>query len=726
MSNLLDNLGTSFTFQTFDEKGENRSLTQVFHGGLQQHEKTLTALNTQGAGVFFTVNETDRKGRTAANVTRVRAVFVDLDEPDGNRAFDYALPPSHVIESSPGKHHLYWLLADELPLAQFSPVQKKLAALLGGDPVCCDLPRVLRVPDFLHLKSEPFTVREIGGSGQRYKVSQILEWLGKVDLLEPAKSSDGTTFTHGTRNNDLFLYCRRLRIQGCNDEEVTALALKKASECVPPLSEAEALAVVKSSANYKSIDQAEIQRLAALSPIDYDKVRVASAKAQSIRTATLDALVSDARKVEETAGKNKLFPEVIPHDDPVDLAELLDEISRTIRRFIAIDSHLADLATLWVTASWFVNCVHVAPIALINAPTKACGKTKLLTVLFNLACRAIASSSLTPATVFRSIDAYRPTLFVDEIETILKENEELRGLLNAGHTREMARVLRCVAAGDDFALGSFNVFGFKALAGINAVNLAETVTSRAIVFEMRRKKKGEHVDRLRDADPHLFATLRSKLARCAQDYAEQVKLARPELPDTFGDREQDNLEPLIQVAEVAGGLWPLAAIAAASRMFGERDGEDVADELLRDIREIFETKRVDKIITPDLLYALTADEEKSWATCDRGRPLSPRQLSRKLAAYGIKAKNIRSGAKVTKGFELTQFSEVFARYLPPALSEKQQLPATKSLKPAPILDLVCSGSVAGKTASSRYKKIEKPGNVLFMRVPNVAGKNEHR
>lgn len=717
--NLITNLGDLHTFQTL---GDREDLRRTFHGAFEQHQKTLTALNEQGAGVFFTVNETDGKGRKAENVTRIRAVFVDLDDADVNRKFDYPLAPSHIVESSPGKHHVYWVLADNMPLEQFKSVQQKLANLLGGDLKCCDLPRVLRVPGFLHLKSTPFTVREIGGNGRRYEASEILDWIGKVDLPVPANPSDSATaFTEGSRNNDLFLYCRRLRIQGCNDIEVEILGFAKASECSPPLSKIEARTVIASSKNYTAIDSAEIARLAALPKIDYDRIRAASAKAQGVRTSTLDALVNEARKVEEAEEGDELFPEVTPWDDPVDLADLLDEISHTVRRFIAIDHHLADLAALWVTASWFVDCVHVAPIALINAPAKACGKTQMLTVLQRLAPRGVQCAGISPSVLFRMIEGHAPTLFVDEIETVLRENEELRGLFNAGHTRDSAFVWRNVPVDDGFDPMRFNVFGFKALAGINAINLADTVTSRSIVFEMRRKKKSENVERLRDAEPGLFAELRSKLARCATDYADAVKHAKPELPDTLGDREQDNLEPLMQIAEVAGGLWPLAATAAASRMFGEREGDDIADELLSDVREIFETKHVDRISSPDLLYSLTADEDKSWQTYNRGKPLTPRQLSRKLAAYGIKAKNIRVGAKVTKGFELIQFFEVFERYLAPSLSEKQHLPATKSLKPAPILDLACSGSVAGKNRS-RYKEIKKPRNVLTMRVPSVAGK----
>lgn len=717
MPNLLDNLGTFFTFQTFSDRGEDRDLARVFHGSLQQHHASLKALNDEGAGVFFTVNEADGKGRKAENITRIRAVFVDLDEPDVNRTFDFALPPSHTIESSPGKHHVYWVLADYMPLEQFKIVQQKLAALLGGDQVCCDLPRVLRVPGFLHLKSEPFTVREIGGNAQKYKVSDIMEWVGDVNLPVPTKASDAA-FVEGSRNNDLFLYCRRLRIQGLNDHEVELLGLAQAAACSPPLSESEARTVIASSANYTAIDGAEIARLAGLSILDYQRIRTGAAKAQGIQVSALDKIVQDARKKEETADGDSLFPDVTPWDESVNLVELLDEISKTIKRFITMDGHLADLAALWISASWFVDVVKIAPLIIINAPAKGCGKTQFLKLLTELTPRALACSGATSAALFRSIELYRPTLFLDEVDTMFKENDDLRQIFNAGHERgKNAGILRTV--GDDHTPKRFNVFGFKAMAGINAIKFAETTTSRALIMNLRRKKPDESTEILRHADPREFELLRARLARCVLDFSEAVKNAR--FASSLQNRDYDNMEPLLQVAEVAGNFWPETAIAAASKMFGERDCEDTADELLADIREIFEVKRVDRISLNDLLSTLLQDDEGPWGTYERGRPLTLRQLSRKLAAYGIKAKTARISGKSAKSYEFSQFTEVFSRYLAPALPEKTIRSVTKSLKPSPMLDLACNRTVTEKK-SFGYRFIEKPRNVLFMSVPSVTGK----
>lgn len=177
---LLDSIGKLFTFQTFGDREKSNKLVKVLHGTLGECRPELERLNQMGAGVFFTVNETDGRGRQESNITRVRALFADFDIVDHDRQFDYFLPPSYVVESSPGKHHAYWILSDELPLHLFKQYQIALAEFLESDPKICDLPRVMRVPGFWHNKDAPFMVRELPhpySSGRTYTVAELKHWL---------------------------------------------------------------------------------------------------------------------------------------------------------------------------------------------------------------------------------------------------------------------------------------------------------------------------------------------------------------------------------------------------------------------------------------------------------------------------------------------------------------------------------------------------------------------
>jgi hypothetical protein len=140
-------------------KADKDPFAKVLHGTFKQRARTLERLNAQCAGIFVTVNETDLKGRNADNVTRVRAIFADLDGVDLEEAkaklAEVGLVPHITVMSSPGRWHLYMLVTD-FPLASFTDTQQRLIKLLGSDPAVHDLPRVMRLPGFLHQKGEPF------------------------------------------------------------------------------------------------------------------------------------------------------------------------------------------------------------------------------------------------------------------------------------------------------------------------------------------------------------------------------------------------------------------------------------------------------------------------------------------------------------------------------------------------------------------------------------------
>ena len=144
----------------------------------------------------------------------------------------------------------------------------------------------------------------------------------------------------------------------------------------------------------------------------------------------------------------------------------------------------------------------------------------------------------------------------------------------------------------------------------------------------------------------------SKLARFAADYSTRVGRSRPDLPNSLGDRAQDNWEPLLAIAGCAGSEWLQRATAAAMKLSGSGEKSvSTGNELLADIQDIFESKNITKISTVDLIAALVADDEKSWATYNRGREISARQIATRLAGYGIKSKTIRLKYETAKGFE---------------------------------------------------------------------------
>ncbi len=406
----------------------------------------------------------------------------------------------------------------------------------------------------------------------------------------------------------------------------------------------------------------EIDRLAALDPIAYDIQREAVAKTLSVRVSTLDQEVKKARESLLNDKRDGFFNIIEPWPEPVDGAELLDNVCDTIARFIICEPETRVAATLWIALTWLIDVVQVAPLAIITAPEKRCGKTQFLDLMGRLSRSPLVASSISPAAVYRVIEAHRPTLLIDEADSFMKDNEELRGVINSGHTRTSAYVIRTV--GDDHEPRQFSTWGAKVLCGIGT--LPETLMDRAIILELRRKLQNEKVSRLRHAQADMFPTLASKLARFTSDNEHRIKAARPVIPEALNDRAQDNWEPLLAIADCAGGHWPETARKVALKISGgEQESLSTGAELLADIKAAFDQDHSMRLGTATLIERLCSDDMAPWVTWNRGKPLSPRQLANRLGDYDIRVRKLRIDGSPLQGFERSQFEDAWARYLAP-------------------------------------------------------------
>ncbi len=414
----------------------------------------------------------------------------------------------------------------------------------------------------------------------------------------------------------------------------------------------------------KPTDQV-IADLATLSAIDYDRARKDAAQRLGVQVKTLDDMVKEARNQASLVGRPP-FPTVEPWADPVDPALVLNEISTTVRRFIVLEEAQADAIALWVAHTYFIDIVEISPILIVDAPERACAKTLLQTLLARFTYRSLPASNASLSALFRSIELWMPTIFIDEADTFFRDNKELHGLVNAGYAKS-GFILRSEAVGDNFEPRMFSVYCAKSIAGINlARHLPDATMSRGIIINLRRKLAHESVERLRHADSGIFEQLASKLARFVKDYAIQVREAHLRLPEQLNDRAQDNWEAMFAIAHCAGKDWVERATSSALTL--SASGESSAssgNELLADIRDVFAIAQVSRMSSADLIRALVNIPEAPWATYNRGKEISPRQMARFLAAYDVKSKTVRFGPNDTpKGYEFSQFEEAFARYLP--------------------------------------------------------------
>jgi len=404
----------------------------------------------------------------------------------------------------------------------------------------------------------------------------------------------------------------------------------------------------------------ELRSMRSKDPAAFARLRIQVKETKMLSMAEFDRLTVSAESEAGTAAGQSIFADVEPWSKPVDGAELLDDVTHALARHVIAEKETLRAAALWATFTWLVDVVQIAPIANITAPEKRCGKSVLLTALGKLVNRPLQVSNIGPAALFRSIELWSPTLLIDEVDAFLAAHEDARGILNAGFTRDSAVVIRCV--GDDHIPTPFNVWGAKALCGIGRI--ADTLADRSVPLRLRRRTPGESVENLRHSDPALWEQLRSRLARFAQDNSDAIGKARPKPIEGLNDRANDSWEPLLAIADQVGAHWPKSARTAAIALHGlEGDAPSVGVELLADVKAASESRNAPKMFSADLLEQLVADDEAPWATWNRGKAMSARQLSARLADFGIKSKDIRLGSINKKGYDKSDFRDAFDRYL---------------------------------------------------------------
>ncbi|MGA8695673.1 MAG: DUF3631 domain-containing protein, partial [Xanthobacteraceae bacterium] len=377
---------------------------------------------------------------------------------------------------------------------------------------------------------------------------------------------------------------------------------------------------------------------------------------------TLDRVVQAARcKNDDTRGQGRPLdlPDVKAWPDPVNGSELLDEIVACLRTYLVLPSGSAETIALWVVHTHVFDCFTITPRLAITSPEKQCGKTTLLDVINQLVTRPLSTSNATTAAVFRIIEMKKPTLLIDEADTFLRENDELRGVLNTGHRRG-GQVTRTV--GDDFEPRQFTTWSPAAIAMIG--RLPDTLDDRAITVRLRRRKPTERVRAFRSDRPSDLRVLAQKTARWALDNWETLTAADPDTGKLV-NRAADNWRALFCIADAAGGKWPHLARSTAESAEAIKEDQSNRTMLLNDIRDIItERPHSDRISSNELAATLGAMEGRPWAEWRSGRPMTANRLARMLAPFGIIPGTKRTGSDTFKGYLYSDFTDAFASYLP--------------------------------------------------------------
>lgn len=355
--------------------------------------------------------------------------------------------------------------------------------------------------------------------------------------------------------------------------------------------------------------------------------------------------------------------------DAEPLANILNDTRSFLSRFVSYpDTHALVAHVLWIAHAHVMDAWESTPRLGFLSPEPGSGKTRALEVTELLVPNPVSAVNVTPAYLFRKVGDQngRPTIQYDEIDTVFgpkaKDNEEIRGLLNAGHRRG-AVAGRCVVRGKLVETEEIPAYCAVVLAGLGG--LPDTILTRTIAIRMKRRAPDEYVEpfRRRLFEAEGFA-IRDRLATWAIHARPRLTDAIPELPPTLVDRHADVWEPLIAIADDAGDGWPeLARCSGVAFVAASMEGTpSLGVRLLTDLRTAFDGAPA--LATSDLITALKAMEDAPWGDL-YGKPIDARGLAQRLRPYGVKPTNIRQADRIVKGYQASDFFDSWNRYLSP-------------------------------------------------------------
>ena len=315
-----------------------------------------------------------------------------------------------------------------------------------------------------------------------------------------------------------------------------------------------------------------------------------------------------------------------------------------------------------------MSCWESTPRLAFLSAERGSGKTRALEVTALLVPNAVQAVNVTPAYLFRKVGDQEnpPTILYDEVDTLfgskVTDTGEIRALLNAGHRRG-AVTGRCIIIGKRIETEEIPAYCAVALAGIG--DLPDTIGSRAIIIDMRRRAPDERVEPFR---PRIHeaqgAGIKMMIENWCTVQGPALAAAQPKFPEGIADRDADCWESLLAIADAGGGPWPQRGRAAAIAMVarGADRTRTAGVQLLADLREVFGAS--EKLASSTILERLRDLPESAWNDV-RGKPLDQRGLSWRLKKYGVKPKLLRlPSGPVLRGYEAADLHDAWARYLP--------------------------------------------------------------
>lgn len=358
--------------------------------------------------------------------------------------------------------------------------------------------------------------------------------------------------------------------------------------------------------------------------------------------------------------------------------EILDQVRDFLARFSVFPSeHCAPMLALWYAHTWVADAFYTTPRLIVSSPEPGSGKTRVLEIAQHLTSQPEMTAGGSAAALVRMVAAGPITILMDEVDTVFNVggagNEDVRGMLNLGYKRSATVPKTKGDPASGFTVERLPVFAPVALAGL-AGRMPDTITTRAITIHLRKRRHDEKVEPYREGKVTRQATpIRDALSAWMSSIGADLVDTEPQMPPGVEDRPAEIWEPLLAIAEHAGGHWPCTARnACAHFVFNQKTAPTTGVRLLADMRDLFTHEGTDRMHTADIITHLRALEDAPWSDLN-GKPLDALRLSKELAAYQVAPFSFRHNGKSAKGYtthptetpvEQVGLADAWARYLP--------------------------------------------------------------
>lgn len=434
-----------------------------------------------------------------------------------------------------------------------------------------------------------------------------------------------------------------------------------------------------------------LNEILAMSIVDFEPNRKALAEEIGFSSTRLIALYNKHQNQKQNSSNGGSPDELVQGIEPwhrdVNGVALAESVKTIIEKHCKLQECYVIAAVLWTIASYSINQFRIFPKLGVTSPQKRCGKTTFLECIAALCQRALLSSNVTAAVLFRVIEQCQPTMMMDEFDTFIDKNDELRGIVNSGHTFKTAYVMRVEGDSSNRQVQRFSTWTPTVLAKIK--DLSPTIADRAVEVRCERKLVTDTVVKLPISHDDDCLPIRQKSLRWSEDNAATLRNALPTIPNINNDRAQDNWMPLLAVADAIGGKWPDMARAAMEQIeskSGDDSSSDIAIELLNDMRSVLAKYHHDNIFSVELVRWLNALDDRPWPGLRNDKGINQNQLANLLRPFHVTPKKVRvpGVANPKQGYTVEALKNLFSRYLetePEHWNKPQQQAISRDSRP---------------------------------------------